>query len=201
MTSALSTSLPVQLTQLHLDKPGSSTSSPPTMAEGVRSVEMRPFSVAWCQPHWTEGSFVTRPSLIRRFIEFNLNHFLSRLCFCLLLLSLPWGLFNEGVRQWVRRACGLTLRGLRLRRSCSSLGWSGTHFFVSPERFWPLTFIILILPPSHHNEIEKRKSYAWLKCCKGRRVLLVTCAFCSRRETPNALSSSRLDTWLLITSA
>lgn len=99
----LSTSLPVQLALLHLDKPGNSTSSPHTMAEDtVTSDKMHPLSEAHDANRTrlellakTPGSFVTLPFQIRCFIEFSLDHFLSRLCFCLLLLSLPWGLFNE----------------------------------------------------------------------------------------------------------
>lgn len=35
-----------------------------------------------------------------------------------------------------------------------------TLFLCRPRGFGPLTFIILILPPSHHNEIEKKKRSA-----------------------------------------
>lgn len=66
--------------------------------------------------------------------------------------------------------------GGRVALHCGRWGWGEDvlrsadrehTFSVSPERFWPLTFIILILPPSHHNEIEKKQRSAWLKCCKG----------------------------------
>lgn len=62
--------------------------------------------------------------------------------------------------------------GGRVALHCGGWGWGEDvlrsadrerALLCRPSGFRPLTFIILILPPSHHNEIEKKKKMCAIK--------------------------------------